>query len=354
MINSEKLRASLVQQGEPFTALPSPELQRRNLLTPNGLFFVRNHRNVPTIDIEKYQLSVTGLVKKPLNLSMEDILEEFPKVYVSAALPGVEDLHHKSNDQSNRPGELSWGKEATRTATFAGIRLRHVLLAAGVNPETRFVSFTGLDDILSDEGAHNFLGLIPIHKAMSPDVILAYEMNNNPLSVEEGFPLRVIVPGSEGTMSVEWINEIRLISEAQEKYSTHNSTQPYSAVRSLEADQKKEARLNEEPAVLAVICNPRDGETVFDDLLIVEGYAFAIEGRPIENVELSADEGKTWVDAKILKNDNPWRWCFWEAYLKLPPGTHQISVKAWDDAGNSSGIQQINPHSIKIKIAEDD
>jgi sulfite oxidase len=354
MISRQKLSASFVQKGEAFPALPSPELQRESLVTPNGLFFVRNHGNIPTIEIENYQLTVTGLVKKDLNLSFEDILEEFPKVNVIATLPCVDELYFESNQQSNSQNQSLWGKEAVRTANFSGIRLRHVLLAAGVNPETRFVSFSGLDDVLSDEEANNFMGIIPIQKAMSPEVILAYEMNDEPLLVEQGFPLRVIVPGSDGTMSVKWINEIRLISEAQEMYSSCHTTQQYPAARCLETKQQKEQALYVEPAVMAVICTPRDGETVFDELLIVEGYAFAVEGRPVENVELSTDEGKTWVEAKILKNDNPWRWCFWEAYLRLHPGTHQIIVKARDDEGNSNGIQKSNPHSIKIKIVEDD
>jgi sulfite oxidase len=353
MINREKLEASFVRKGEPFPALPSHELQRGSGITSNGLFLAQGPGNVPKIDMGTYQLSVRGLVNKELNLSLEDILEEFPKVYVSATLPCIDEVPQTTSQLSNHLREVAYEKRSPSPAKFAGIRLRHVLLAAGVNPESRFVAFSGLDDVLCEE-AHNFLGLIPIQKAMSPEVILAYEVNGEPLGVEQGFPLRVIVPGSDGTRSVKWINEITLISEAQEKCSIRNPTEQNSLARGLEARQNREKPLSEEPAVIAVICTPRDGETVFDELLIVEGYAFATEGGPVERVELSSDEGETWVDARILKNDNPWRWCFWEAYLKLPPGSHQLIVKAWDDAGNSNGIQRITPHSIKIKIAEDD
>jgi sulfite oxidase len=332
MSTYRELKTPYIAREDSFNALPLPIPEQKNLLTPDGLFFASNYENAPTIDVENYHLAVTGMVKKELSLSFEDIQEEFPKVSVIAML------------QANDAGS---------TAKFAGIRLRHVLLAAGVNPETHYVAFSGVDDRQPNGQGISFSGLIPIRKAMSPEVILAYEMNDEPLPIAQGFPLRVIVPGNDGVMNVKWITEIRLLAEAQEKHFDQVA-EPTFIDGNLKVKQTEEISLPEAPAVMAVICNPRDGETILDDLIIVEGYAMAIEGRPIERVELSADGGKNWSDAKILKNDNPWAWCFWEAYLKLHPGSHQILVKAWDDEGNSNGIQKTHPHSIRLKIVVDD
>jgi sulfite oxidase len=332
MSTYRELKTSFIAPEDSFNALPASISEQKNLLTPDGLFFVPDYENIPKIDVENYHLAVTGMVKKELSLSFEDIQEEFPKVSIIAML------------QTDNAGN---------TARFAGIRLRHVLLAAGVNAETRYVAFSGPDDGQPNGQGTGFSGLIPIRKAMNPEVILAYEMNDEPLLVAQGFPLRVIVPGNDGAMDIKWVTEIRLLAEVQEKHFD-DIAEPISVDGNLKVKQVEESSLPEAPAVMAVICNPRDGETILDDLIVIEGYAMAIEGRPIQHVELSADGGKSWSDAKILKNDNPWAWCFWEAYLKLHPGSHQILVKAWDDEGNSNGIQKTHPHSIRFKIAVDD
>lgn len=342
MSTYRELKPSFTAREDSFNALPAPISEQKNLLTPDGLFFARKHASIPNIDVENYHLTVTGMVKKELSLSFDDIQEEFPKVSVNALLQGID-------DSGNVHSDTSW--DTSSTAKFAGIRLRHVLLAAGVDSETRYVAFWSPDN---DQSTSSFSGLIPIRKAMSPEVILAYEMNDEPLPIAQGFPLRVIVPNDDGAMTVKWITEIRLLAEAQEAPSVQYPDEHVSVLRDLKAKRVQEGTLPEAPAVMAVICNPRDGETILDDLIIVEGYAMAIEGRPIQRVELSTDEGKHWSEAKILKNDNPWAWCFWEAYLKLHPGSHQILVKAWDDEGNSNGIQKTHPHSIRLKIAVDD
>jgi sulfite oxidase len=332
MSTYRELKTSIIAPQESFKGMPSSDQKPPKLLTPEGLFFDRNLQTIPEIDLENYQLTVKGMVKKELCLSYEDIVEEFPKVIVLANVQGDEEL----NDNV-------WNKPEAGLVKFAGIRLRHVLLAAGVNPDTQYVAFSGLDEEQADGSGNNFAGLLPIRKALSPEVILAYEMNDEPLPIAQGFPLRVIIPGNDNALRVKWISEIRLLGEVIEGQKI-----------TPEKKQVKVDSLPDAPAVIAVICNPRDGETVLDDLVIVEGYAMAIEGRPIVRVELSSDGGRNWTAANILKNDNPWAWCFWESYLKLHSGSHQILVQAYDDEGNSNGIQKTHPHSISLKIVEDE
>jgi sulfite oxidase len=330
MSTYRELKTAYRAPQESFQTLPSINQEPAKILTPEGLFLTQNLETIPKIDVENYQLAVKGMVKKELSLSFEDIVEEFPKVTGFANVQALDDTG-------------GWNKEEGSTVKFAGIRLRHVLLAAGVNPDTQYVAFSGIEAEQVKGQGSGFAGLLPIRKALSPEVILAYEMNDEPLPIAQGFPLRVIIPGSDNDLSIKWITEIRLLAEAKEAQ----------AVR-VEAEPVKVDSLPEAPAVIAVICNPRDGETVLDDLVIVEGYAMAIEGRPIVRVELSSDGGNNWSAANILKNDNPWAWCFWESYLKLRSGSHQILVQAYDDEGNSNGIQKTHPHSISLKIVEDD
>jgi sulfite oxidase len=331
MSTYRELKTSYIPPQESLKTLPTTE-QQKKLLTPEGLFLTQNLEALPKIDVENYRLAVTGMVKKELSLSFEDIVEEFPKVSAFAKVPG---LYEPADGFSN--------SEEVRTVKFAGIRLRHVLLAAGVNPDTQFVALSGLDDEPANGQGNGFAALLPIRKALSPEVILAYEMNDEPLPIGQGFPLRVIVPDNDSALSVKWITEIRLLAEAKQEPAEQSKARPV-----------KVDSLPEAPAVIAVICNPRDGETVLDNLVIVEGYAMAIEGRPIVRVELSSDGGRNWSAANLLKNDNPWAWCFWESYLKLRSGSHQILVRAYDDDGNTNGIQKTHPHSISLKIVEDD
>jgi sulfite oxidase len=349
MSTYRELNSPFITPEESFNNLQPGEMESKHILIGEGLFLSQDLPRAPKIDVENYQLSVTGLVKKELLLSFEDIQEEFPKVSISTRLEAADEGVESDLNSINQRRMISTEAQP-RTSRFSGIRLRHVLLAAGVNPDTRYVAFKGFDT----EPAAGFSGLIPIRKAMSPEVILAYEINDEPMPISKGFPLRLLVPGNDQTMSLKWIQEIRLLSEAGAPQSEESIRTDLPAGDKFKTTRLRQNMLPEAPSVIAVICNPKDGETVLDDLIIVEGYAMAVEGCPISRVELSSDGGKSWTDATILKNDNPWAWCFWESYLKLRPGPHQILVRAHDEEGNTNGIQKTHPHSIGLKILVDD
>jgi sulfite oxidase len=285
-----------------------------NRLSGNEDYFVYHQGAIPQIDSQKYHLSVKGLVKKSLCLSLEDLREDFPKVTLAASLQGEE-----------------WSKQ-NQMAKWSGIRLRHLLLATGVEPDATHVVFFGLNN--GRPSGVNVVsgGAIPIKKALSPEVLLAYEMNEEPISPANGYPLRVIVPGYDGTCSVKWINEINLFANIESDLAEYKP-QPAN-----------------DNSVNVLISRPRDGETVFDDVVVIEGYAIASSGRLVKRVELSTDGGKTWKDGQIHKSYNPWVWCAWESHLRLSPGTHNILVRAWDAAGHMSSGSQ----SVKVRIVEDD
>lgn len=338
----------IIRSHEPFNAGPAPVVQRRARITPNELFFVRNHGNVPQLDANTFRLAVNGLVKKILSLSLDELIENFPKVELTATIQCAGNRRRERDALRAIEGEVPWDREAISTAKWGGVRLRHILLASGVQPAAHHVSFTSLDNLhlnLESNGNQaqspkriehtsqtSFGGSIPISKALSPEVLLVYEMNDEPLPPVHGFPLRVVVPGYIGARCVKWLGEITLSEQPSANYFQANAYQLFPPeVRSHTAASFDGNSLGEQP-VNAIICSPSDGETLFDEIIILEGYAIGGNGKLIEQVDVTLDDGVTWLAARVQANPNPWEWTFWEAHLRLPPGMHRIAVRAMDSS----------------------
>lgn len=335
MMRFEKHSALIVLQEKPFNAGPPLGLLRQTFLTPKELFFVRNHGSVPEINPTRYRLSVGGRVKKRLTLSLGDLRDRFPKVALTATLQCAGNRRTELIAIHPVPGELPWDANAIGNAAWAGVALREVLLAAGIDSNARHVAFTGLDEVDKDGRKFGFGGSIPIEKAMTPEVVLAYEMNGEPLTPVHGFPLRVVVPGYIGARSVKWLTDITVQAEPSTNYFQSHAYKLFPPhVRSETADWTRGMTLGELP-VNAVICQPPEGETIPAGRVLVRGYAVAGGGRHIERVDLSVDQGLTWVTADLWEEQSPWAWRLWEAKLELRPGPCQIVVRAWDSAANT-------------------
>jgi sulfite oxidase len=198
---------------------------------------------------------------------------------------------------------------------------------------------------------------------MSPETLLAYEMNDEPLPPLHGFPLRVIVPGYIGARSVKWITNIHVQAHPSTNYFQAHAYKLFPAdVQAEQADWASGQMLGE-LLLNAVICHPQEGEHLAAGPIRAEGYAIAGAGGSIERVELSVDEGATWTPVTRLSPSSPWAWRFWEATLTLPAGSYQIAVRAWDSAGgtqpqdvrqvwNWKGYLNHAWHRVKVVIQE--
>ncbi len=323
----------IIRSQTPFNAEPPLKLLRQTFVTPKELFFVRNHGSVPDIHPAQYRLSINGNVSKPLNLSLDEIQQKFPKQTLMATLQCAGNRRSEFMAQKPIFQEVSWGAQAISNALWGGVPLREVLLAAGVEADAQHVAFSGLDEVEKEGQKFNFGGSIPIEKAMSPEVLLAYEMNGEPLALEHGFPLRVVVPGYIGARSVKWLSEITLQSSPSSNYFQSHAYKLFAPeVQANTVDWTKGQTLGE-LNVTSVICNPVEGETILANPIVVEGYAIASANRRIERVELSTDGGATWVKTELLEFGHPWAWQFWQSELELPKGNCKISVRAWDSNG---------------------
>lgn len=323
----------LVRQSAPLNGGPAPEWVTRSFETPNELFFVRNHGDVPAVDLDAYRLTVGGLVRRPLALSLDEI-RHFPKSTVAATLQCAGNRRLEMMAVEPIKNELPWGTEAISNAVWGGVPLRDLLAAAEPRSRARHAAFMGLDE--TERHGHRFCfgGSIPLDKALRPEVLLAYEMNGEPLPSVHGAPLRVVVPGYIGARSVKWLSAITLEEKPSDNYFQSKAYRLFpQSMRAETVDYDQGMMLGDFP-VSSVICSPLEGETLAAGTVTVRGWALAGGGRTVERVDVSADGGRTWTVAS-LRESGPWTWRLWEAALDLPEGSHELICRAWDSAAHT-------------------
>jgi sulfite oxidase len=334
----DKHNALIVRQAEPFNAGPPLALLIANSVTPTDLFFVRNHAPVPEIDVNQYHLQVDGNVRKPLSLTLADLHFKFQPVTVAATLQCAGNRRQELSAAQPIPGELRWGTEAISHATWTGVRLRDVLLEAGVSPDDAWqnhVALTGLDETEREGKPINFGGSIPMEKAFGREVLLAYGMNGQPLAPVHGAPLRLVVPGYIGARSVKWLSRITVQANPSDNFFQTHAYKLFPPNICEETRNWEAGLMLGETPITSVICSPHPALRLKPGLLELQGYAMAGGNRQVAWVEISADEGWTWVRADFTNDAQPWSWRLWRARVNVKAGQRQLMVRAVDSAANT-------------------
>lgn len=301
----------ILRSEHPFNA-ETPQELLDSPVTPADLFFVRTHGDIPTVQPERYRLTVDGGTGQPVDLRLDDLRDRFEPVSVDATLACA---GNRRSEIQPPPVGLPWKAGAIGTARWTGARLRDVLRAAGLDPTAEHVAFTGLDSCV-ESGGCEFGASVPISKALGPEVVLAYAMNDAPLTPAHGYPVRVVVPGYVGARSVKWLRSVR---------AQHAPSENYYQREDYTIDG---VQLGDLPLTSAVTNVEVEGGTVR-----VAGYAVGGGGRPVERVEVSWDGGSTWVPADVDGAPQEWTWRLWRATTTLPPGATDVVVRAWDGSG---------------------
>ena len=338
----ERHPALKVNSEKPFNAETHSELLTDNFMTPNSLFFVRNHLPVPKTDSKGFKLGVKGAgIKKDITFSVDDLRKKFKVETVVAAIQCGG--NRRSQMAKVKPVKgLNWGTCAISNAKWTGVKLHEVLKAAGVKEtDGHHVIFQGAD---TDIEKLPYEASIPIETAMDPkrDVLLAFEMNGEELPVDHGYPLRVVVPGIVGARQVKWLSKI-IISEKessshwqQNDYKTFNPSTDWDNV-----DFSKAVPIQDYP-IQSAITEPREGQLLnAGEDVTVRGYAWSGGGRGIIRVDVSLDGGKSWSDAKLQMADQrlhrQWAWTLFQADVPIPKnhkGKLEIICKAVDTSHN--------------------
>lgn len=324
----------LVHTTAPYNAEPPLDLLRENFITPRELFYVRNHGNIPEMDAQTYRLVVEGMVERELELSLDRLLNDFPKRTVMATMQCAGNRRDQLIAIQEIPGEVPWEAGAIGNAFWSGVPLKEILNAAGVKPDAQYVAMLGADEVMRHDENVGFGGSVSIDKALTDQVLLAYEMNGKPLEPIHGYPLRMLVPGYIGARSVKWLARIAVQAMPSQNYFQAHAYQLFPPqTNASTADWNTGLQLGE-LAVNCVITTPRETDQVTGEC-VVQGYALSGGGRKIARVDVSSDAGNTWTTANITQGDQNWAWTFWETNLRLERGDCEIVARAFDTASNT-------------------
>lgn len=363
---------------KPFNAEPPASMLTDSYITPSAIFFKRNHLPVPKVDPETYKLEIEGLPGGAVALTLDELKSRFPKHTVTATLQCAGNRRSDMNKVKQVKG-LNWGIAAIGNATWSGARLRDVLLYYGFGPDVaanaRHVQFEGLD---KDVTGTSYGASIPLNKALSEegDVLLAYEMNEEELPADHGYPVRVVAPGIVGARNVKWLGRIAVSDEESKSHWQQNDYKGFSPGTDWDTVDFKSAPAIQELPTQSAITHPAEGMSVDYSAgeVTVKGYAWSGGGREVIRVDVSVDGGNTWHVAKFRtseKEHNPppgraWAWKLWEIDIPLPEKAQELQIvcKAVDSSYNVQpdsvgpiwnlrGVLSNAWHQVKVKVNKD-
>lgn len=294
----------------------SPLQHLQGIITPNSLHFERHHAGVPDIDPVGHKLVINGMVRQPLVFEYEDLLK-YPMVskvyFIECSGNG------RSNTQGITGGTAQSIHGLVSCSEWTGIPLSTLLDEAGVLPGASWIAAVGAD-------AASMGRSIPMEKALD-DVLVALFQNGEPVRPEQGYPMRLFVPGWEGNISVKWLTQVKLTSapaQFRDETSKYTDTLSDRSSRQFTFPMETKSLITSPSGEMTL---PRNG------LYKITGIAWSGSGS-IRRVEVSADGGHTWADALIESEQRdkaltrfsiPWDWNRGEAILQS---------RATDSAGN--------------------
>jgi sulfite oxidase len=329
-----KRRDMTVRDRSPFNAEPPASVLAGAEITALDTFYSRNHGPFPDIAPDHWRLKVDGLIDKPLTLTYDQLVTGFTPVSVVATLACAGNRRAELLNVRPIPGKDPWAHGAISTAEWRGARLADVLEAAGVHQEDGLhVAFSAPDVAQEAVPVQSYGSSIPLSKAMSREVLLAWEMNSEPLPRVHGGPVRVVVPGYIGARSVKWVTTISVQPGPSENYFQASD------YRILPPEADPDAAAPGEGISLSSLplnCDilvPGDDEEIPAGPLAISGWALAGDGRGIGRVDVSLDDGRTWRQADLQPVISPWAWRLWSLTVDARPGSISVTARAWDETG---------------------
>lgn len=278
------------------------------IITPSGLHFERHHNGVPAIDPAQHRLIIHGLVDKPMKYSVED-LKRFPSTSRILFVECSGNSNAASRSASQKTVQEAHG--LTSTSEWTGVRLSTLLAQVGVKDSAAWVLAEGADGAMLSRS-------VPIDK-MLDDAMVAYAQNGEAIRPENGYPMRLILPGWEGNINVKWLRRLKI---GDKPFMTREETSKYTDLMTTTGKARQFSWVMEAKSVITF----PSGDMRLPGKGFYEISGLAWSGRaPIERVEVSTDGGKSWGLASLqepvlpkahVRFRFPWHWDGGEAILE--------------------------------------
>jgi len=323
----EELQLALRNRGMPLEALRYP-------ITPTGLHYLLIHYDIPEVNAEQWRLKIGGVVGKPLELTL-DAIQKRPRRTIPVMMECA------GNGRALfAPRRISqpWLLEAIGNSEWTGTSLRGILQDAGLSSAAVEIVFTGLDQGVEGDQVQFYQRSLTVDEAMRDEVLLAYEMNGEPLPPQHGYPLRLLVPGWYGMASVKWLDRIEAV---REPFQGYQMARAYHYTRTADGPGEAVTLIR----ARALMIPPGIPDFMTRDRLVeagpvtLSGKAWA--GRVgVSDVEVSVDGGSTWSKGELEESRSPYAWTTWSFVWNATPGEYMLLVRAMGADGKMQPIDQ--------------
>jgi DMSO/TMAO reductase YedYZ molybdopterin-dependent catalytic subunit len=317
----------VVHRAHPLNCETSIPALLGGVVMPNAHFYVRNHFQLPKLDPATWRLRIGGLVDRPASFS----LRELGRMHSETRIVTLECAGNGRSLLDPPVAGEKWNLGAVSTAEWTGVPLVEVLDRVGIRPSAREVLFRGADfgTLPGHAEPISFERSLGLDDARSSEALLAYAMNGEPLPIQHGYPLRLIVPGWYAVTSVKWLTEIEVIGEA---FCGHFQTDSYFY------EWQRDGQVVREPVTLqrvrALITEPSATDEVHRGDVAIRGVAWS-GGTPMARVEVSVGGG-AWQQARLVGERRRHSWQWWELLTRIEqPGTITVRARATDMAGRT-------------------
>ncbi len=309
-------------------------------ITPTSRHFIRNNGLLPDdMDPAAWTLTVDGLVDNSMELTIADLKSQFEVVTMALTIEcgGNGRAFFDPPAKGNQ-----WTYGAVACSEWTGVRLKDVLGKAGVQSNVVYTAHYGADGHLSGDPEKLPISRgVPIDKAMTDNILIAFEMNGEALHPMNGAPLRLVVPGWPGSCSQKWLRRIELRDQVHDgpKMTGTSYRVPGYPVAAGDEVPKEAFEIIERMPVKSLVTFPANAADI-GLATEVRGHAWSGD-RTIDSVEISIDFGATWMKAELDDPANSGAWQNFRANVSLPvAGYYEIWARATDSDGEAQ------PHAI--------
>lgn len=319
----------------PVNAETPPELLD-DAITPTNRHFIRNNGIPPEdVDAKSWTLTIDGFVDNPMELSIADLRQNFDVVTMALTL----ECGGNGRGFFNPPAKGNqWTYGAVACSNWTGVRLKDVLKKAGVQSNVVYTAHYGADAHLSGDPEKLPISRgLPIEKALSDNVLIAFEMNGEALHPMNGAPLRLVVPGWPASTAQKWLKRIQLRDQVHDgpKMTGKAYRVPAYKVSPGQTVPTEDFVIIERMPVKSLVTFPANN-TDIGRQTEVRGHAWSGD-RKIKKVDISTDFGATWTEAELDEPVNRGAWQNWRTKVSFSQaGYYEI----WARATDSEGVMQ--------------